>query len=197
MAICMWCAREMTTALSCSASALHRDGQLVEMLRWGSEPGWRANGRCGDCGVMPGGFHHLGCDVQRCALCDNQMISCGCRFDEDAPDEEPDEVQILETYLDSNGCPTERVLRNGIEIIVHYDDVPESDRTTVDGIPCTTALRTIIDIAPDLDAEDLERAVQDALNRGLFSIDEAHARLAQADMRTRPGAVLLRKVLPS
>jgi hypothetical protein len=195
MAICMWCDQEMTTGLSCSVSALHREGQRVEITRWGSEPGWTASGRCGDCGTMPGGFHHLGCDVQRCALCGDQMSSCGCRFDEDEPEE--DDAQILETYVDSNGCPTERVVRNGIEMIIHYDDVPESDITTVDGIRCTTALRTVIDIAPDLDADQLERAVQDGLDRGLFTVDEARARLAQDDMRTRPGAALLRQVLSS
>jgi hypothetical protein len=82
-------------------------------------------------------------------------------------------------------------------VIVHYDDIPASDLTTVDGIPCTTALRTVIDIAPDEDSEHLAEIVQDCLARGLFTVEEARRRLAQPDMATRPGAELLRRVLPS
>src|SRR5439155_17042536 len=62
-----------------------------------------------------------------------------------------------EIYFDSNGSLTERRRFGGQEVIVHYDDVPPSDITTVDGIPCTTALRTVIDIAPDLDRAQLRR----------------------------------------
>ncbi len=96
---------------------------------------------------------------------------------------------------DANGCPTERVWIDGQEVVVHYDDIPASDRTTVDGIPCTTALRTVIDIAPEINEARLARIVQDCLDRRLFTLAEARARLDEADMRTRPGAVLLRRYL--
>ena len=96
---------------------------------------------------------------------------------------------------DSNGCPMERVWHDGQEVIVHYDDVPAKDLTTVDGIPCTTALRTIIDIAPDVDEDHLEEIVQDCLDRRLFTMEEAMARVAEDDIRARPGAVLLRRLL--
>jgi hypothetical protein len=33
--------------------------------------------------VRPGGFHHPGCDLQSCPVCGGQMMTCGCRFDED------------------------------------------------------------------------------------------------------------------
>jgi hypothetical protein len=88
MAVCRWCEQEMTTAGSCTVSALHRDGRRVEMIPFGAEPGRRAlRLRCFDCGVSAGGFHHLGCDMQRCPLCRRQMMTCDCRFDEDGPDE--------------------------------------------------------------------------------------------------------------
>ena len=35
-------------------------------------------GRCPDCGVQQGGFHHLECDWERCPKCEGQMITCGC-----------------------------------------------------------------------------------------------------------------------
>jgi hypothetical protein len=69
------------------------------------------------------------------------------------------------------------------------------DRSDVDGIPCTTALRTVIDLAPDLEHEQLRRIVQDCLDRQLFTVEEATARSLEPDMLDRPGAHLLRLVL--
>lgn len=99
-------------------------------------------------------------------------------------------------YFDLNAVLTERRWLGGQEVLVHYDDVPATDITTVDGIPCTTALRTVIDLAPDLDRAQLGRIVQDCLNRGLFTVEEAMARIAEPDMRQRRGARLLRGQLP-
>ena len=195
MAVCDWCKREMTTAASCSAAALHRGGQAIRMIPWGKERGWAARTRCGDCGVMRGGFHHPGCDIQRCPLCFGQMMSCDCRFDEDGPDED-DEDEVLDVYFDGNGNLTERVREGGQEVILHYGDLPESDITTVHGIPVTTPLRTVIDLAPEVDRSHLERMVQDCLERRLFTVEEAWTRVRQADMLNRPGALLLREVLP-
>jgi hypothetical protein len=190
MAICDWCNREMTTARSCTVADLHLDGVSVPMVPWGREPGWRATSRCHDCGVLPRQLHHLGCDVQRCPLCGDQMMSCECRFDEDGSDEE-------DLGVDANGCLTERIVVGGQEVIVHYDaDVPEKDLTVVHGIPCTTALRTVIDIATGIDDEHLARIVSDCLGRGLFTLEEAWGRLEEADMVERPGALRVRAVLP-
>ena len=98
-------------------------------------------------------------------------------------------------YVDANGCPTERISVGGHPVIVHYDDIPESDLTVVRGIPCTTALRTVIDLAGEMSDTDLERMVADALGRGLFTIAEAGVRLAQEDMQGSAGAQRLRRLL--
>jgi hypothetical protein len=103
---------------------------------------------------------------------------------------------VKDTYFDRNGCFTELVEVNGQEIIIHYDDIPETDKTVVDGIPVTTALRTVIDLAPEVDRATLERILDDALTRRLFTVEEAWARLAERDMQTRPGAEILRRMLP-
>ncbi len=98
--------------------------------------------------------------------------------------------------VDGNGCPTERLTIGDLDVIVHYDDIPETDRTTIDGIRCTTALRTVIDVAPELADHDLNRIVDDCFRRELFTLDEAWRRLSEPDMATRPGAQRLRRLLP-
>lgn len=98
-------------------------------------------------------------------------------------------------YVDANGCLAERVALDGQEVILHYDDVPESDVTSVDGIRCTTALRTVIDLAPELASAELEQMVRHCIDRGLFTIEEAVERVTKPDMLTRRGAALLRQIV--
>ena len=75
MAVCSWCNGEMTTAISCVVSAFHKKGHHFDMIPFGAEPGRRASGdRCGDCGVLRGGWHHPGCDLQRCPACRSHAL---------------------------------------------------------------------------------------------------------------------------
>ncbi len=99
-------------------------------------------------------------------------------------------------YIDANGCLAERAPNPyGPDVIVHYDRIPESDITCVDGIRCTNPLRTVIDIAPEVDSVELEQMVRHCLERGMFTREEAMARLSRPDMRARPGATLLRQIV--
>jgi hypothetical protein len=41
----------------------------------GGDPG---QCRCHDCGIIEGELHHIGCDCERCPVCDDQLISCEC-----------------------------------------------------------------------------------------------------------------------
>ena len=104
---------------------------------------------------------------------------------------EPDE----QFWIDGNGVPTERQRRGGGEAIVHYDDIPAKDRTVVDGIPVTTALRTVIDLAPELGERELSRMIDDCLRRRLFTVEEGIARTAEPDIAARVGAQRVRRHL--
>lgn len=96
---------------------------------------------------------------------------------------------------DANGFPTERILLGTQLVELHYVDLPESDRTTVDGVPCTTALRTVIDMATQYTPWELDEAIHSFLERGLFTVSDALARIAEPDLADHPGAALLGKAL--
>jgi hypothetical protein len=86
MAICVDCQQEMTSASTCTVATLHVAGSEFPTVRYGAESRYprypRPNRPCHDCGVSPGGQHHLGCDWAECPRCRGQLLSCGCRFDE-------------------------------------------------------------------------------------------------------------------
>lgn len=196
MAVCSWCDDEMTMGVSCIVDVFHRNGRRFHMIPFGDEAGQRMSGDlCGGCGVIRGGWHHPGCGLQQCPACGRQMISCGCRFDEDETD--TSELHGEPLGVDGNGLLTERAWVGGQEVIIHRaDDYPDTDITTLRGIRCTTALRTVIDVAPEVEASHLDEIVEDCLERGLFTVEEATQRLAEPDMVGRRGAEMLRRALP-
>jgi hypothetical protein len=117
MAICDLCNREMTTADSCSVDELHRDGEAVAVVRYGKDPGWgRPKGRCSDCGVLPGGFHHVGCDIQSCPGCRGQLISCGCSWDELGGSDDEDAVVL--DWPTSRPVPVQTLARPPLAAVV-------------------------------------------------------------------------------
>lgn len=78
-------------------------------------------------------------------------------------------------------------------IVAHVGVVPHDERTVHDGILTTTAARALLDIAPRLTVQQLERAVDEAEIRrlaGPLSIAELIARYPR-----RPGTPKLREIL--
>ena len=71
--------------------------------------------------------------------------------------------------------------------------LPSIDRVTVDGIPCTSATRTLLDIASIVDDETLEVAFESARRMGLTSPGFLAKRAAA--LGTRPGAAAIRELL--
>ena len=86
MALCRACNGEMLTADDCPANRIieYADGVKLPATTYHfSEP----SGRCHDCGIKHGNYHHFGCDVERCPRCGDQLISCDCLFADDDDDD--------------------------------------------------------------------------------------------------------------
>jgi hypothetical protein len=69
---CDHCGKEMTKAKTCHFVAVVIGGEDFSPLPWDGPH------QCHDCKVQAGGYHHPGCDMERCPKCQGQLISCGC-----------------------------------------------------------------------------------------------------------------------
>ena len=87
MAICKWCLQEMRDGVSCDANLeiTFPDEEDYNTVRVSGD------GRCHDCKAPVGGFHHPGCDAERCPRCGGQLISCGCLDEPDSQSTRLDE----------------------------------------------------------------------------------------------------------
>jgi Protein of unknown function (DUF559) len=87
--------------------------------------------------------------------------------------------------------PGRRRSRPGIEI--HSGRLEPQDTTAVEGIPCTSVARTLLDLAESVDARALDRAVEQAERNRIFDLDAIDDVLARADGRR--GAPRLRRAV--
>lgn len=81
MSICEHCEKDMLEVDSCVKVTFERKGGKVSPLIFGEdgrEDFADKEGRCGDCSIKLGGYHHPGCDVEICPICKTQAISCDC-----------------------------------------------------------------------------------------------------------------------
>lgn len=76
-AVCPDCLQEMRDheTVSCTKEYINLGGK--EYLRDTSY--FDVNERCHDCNIVneAGNIHHYGCDIERCPICEGQLISCG------------------------------------------------------------------------------------------------------------------------
>jgi very-short-patch-repair endonuclease len=94
----------------------------------------------------------------------------------------------IEVSVPMRACPVRR------GIIVHRrTGLTPADVTRRQGIPVTSPICTVIDIAPDLSRDDLEAAINEADKRKLT--DPESIRTALEHMPRRPGVGIVRKTL--
>ena len=79
MVICEFCGQEERGSDTCVKRferQLPFGGELDDWTFGDSASG------CGGCGGAVGGFHHPGCEVERCPKCHGQLITCDCETSE-------------------------------------------------------------------------------------------------------------------
>lgn len=74
-------------------------------------------------------------------------------------------------------------------------DLPKTDLTVVDGIACTTAVRTVIDVAGRLSARAAEELVDTAIARGLVTVRQLERRSTELACPRRRGCAVVLRVL--
>lgn len=88
MSVCQSCNQEMLTAKGCTFTWLaykDKTKKIYKRIKCGSPDdlfgGEEPQERCHDCGAKVGGYHHDGCDAERCPKCREQLLGCECNFD--------------------------------------------------------------------------------------------------------------------
>jgi hypothetical protein len=61
--------------------SLSINGEKYARVPFGKEANAPDASHCGDCAVMVGQFHVPGCDIEECARCGGQLLSCECEVD--------------------------------------------------------------------------------------------------------------------
>lgn len=78
-ATCGACNQEMEPGTSCAKVPVEIHGTDYDPIPYGEDwNGYDLPDHCHDCNTPKGGFHHPGCDMERCPVCHGQLISCGC-----------------------------------------------------------------------------------------------------------------------
>jgi hypothetical protein len=79
-------------------------------------------------------------------------------------------------------------------VVVHY--VPElhpDDVTVVDGIPCTSVSRTLVDLSEVMDRDELRGCFERAREMGMLDMYAVEASFGRAE--PRPSLAMLREVM--
>lgn len=88
--LCSGCGQPMTPGRGCTVTTITLAGRPVARLALGGESkdwwlGRDPHAVCHDCNVVTGQLHHVGCDMEQCPKCGDQLLGCGCEADNGEP----------------------------------------------------------------------------------------------------------------
>jgi very-short-patch-repair endonuclease len=92
-------------------------------------------------------------------------------------------------------CPRWRRTRHAGLIVHESKALDKTDIVVVDGIPTTTVARTLFDLGAQYRIGFVELALEDALRRGLVTLDELDRTVRRLSRPGRPGSVTLRRLV--
>ena len=82
--LCRLCERDYGSSDSCVADKWQVPAPAIpyglesDLKQSADAEGWAFKERCHDCGVTLGRYHHPGCDVEQCPVCQGQAFGCKC-----------------------------------------------------------------------------------------------------------------------
>ena len=89
----------------------------------------------------------------------------------------------------------DRRLRHGSVVVHRTNQLLPADRSVAYGIPATSAMRTVLDLAAMLDADRLELAIEDGLRRGLFTVGQLQWRIGTRAGKGIAGSAIIRDLM--
>lgn len=79
-------------------------------------------------------------------------------------------------------------------VVVHYvPDLHPDDVSVVDGIPCTSVSRTLVDLSEVMDRDELRGCFQRAREMGILDMEAVEASFGRVE--PRPSLAMLREVM--
>ena len=83
MSKCKLCNNEMSdfNTISCTRKLIGVNGEQYPVALYENS---NDIDRCHDCNVLKGQSHHVGCDMERCPNCGEQLISCDCKIEDES-----------------------------------------------------------------------------------------------------------------
>jgi len=147
---------------------------------------------CHDCGVAPGGHHHPGCDMERCPICDKQLI--GCEHNQgDIVIMPPDPVIIVPPTEKYERLTPEKIIQS-LAALQMYPDNPSSLMTLAPGpvrlrvswrdvVACRLLDWLMDELPPTATGRDLQDILLAAIwwDTALISIETTDDNAPQAD----------------
>lgn len=92
-------------------------------------------------------------------------------------------------------CTSKRKQLKALKFKVHGRDVPAQQITHIDGIPVTNAFRTLRDLLPTLEPSFADRVLDDALRKGLVSVESLRRFVADETGKGHRGLLRIRQMM--